>query len=166
MSQRSIAVRDLTWVAAAILALLVLVASIPPGERKSPADDIEAINTVIDRFQEAYSNERQNDLRQLFFAESVIAYDQEEGMIQGVAGLEDWLHATQEQVFDVNTGVSDTLSDREIQVYGNIAYVVCSYVYRDDLKRHEGTDIFTLMKMRDRWRILSLQWTGGAVPTH
>jgi len=144
---------------------MVLVFSIPQGPKKNTADDIDAINTVIDRFQEAYSNERQNDLRQLFFAESVIAYDQSDGRIQGIANLEDWLQSTQEQVFDLNTGVSDTLSDREIQVYGNIAYVVCSYVYRDDTKRHEGTDIFTLMKMRDRWRILSLQWTGGAVPT-
>jgi hypothetical protein len=129
-------------------------------EDKAKADSIDEVNTVIDNFQTAYCAKNIDDLRPLFFAESVVAYDFAQGTVQGVFGLEEWLEGTKDDVFDVNTRISDSLTHRDIQVFANIAYVVCNYEYIDDEDHHVGVDIFTLMKMHDHWRILSLQWTG------
>jgi len=128
------------------------------------ADDTEDVNEVIDNFEIAYSNERLDDLRQLFFAEAVIAIDTSAGDIQRVYGLENWLSNTQEYTFARNEFISDELTNREIQVFRNIAYVVCDYRYEDDNNVGIGVDVFTMMKMRDRWRILSLQFTGDEGP--
>jgi len=158
---RVLTAREIIWVAVPIVALaLAIFAWGTPVEEPSVANDLDDINAVIDSFEDAYSNEQLNDLRNLFFAEAVIAYDCEEGRTQRVHELEDWLAGTQEVTFDLNEFISDTLSNREITVFRNIAYVVCDYEYLDDNEVGIGIDIFTLMKMRNRWRILSLQFTG------
>ena len=153
---------DWIWIALPVLMLSILLifAGFSTGLTPAPADDIDEINEVLDNFEDAYSNEQLNDLRLLFFAEAVIAMDGEQGTRQYVYGLEDWLAGTQEQTFALNEYISDSLTDREINVYRNIAYVVCDYTFIDDDEIGQGVDIFTLVKMRDRWRIVSLQFTG------
>jgi len=153
---------DRIWIAMPmiLLASLIFIAGYQSGTDPTPADDIDDINEVLDNFEDSYSNERLNELRMLFFSEAVIAMDGEAGTSQHVIGLEDWLSATQENTFSMNEYISDTLSDREITVYRNIAYAVCNYTYIDDSEIGRGVDIFTFMKMRNRWRIVSLVFTG------
>lgn len=162
MRRISTRIGDRIWTFLPLLLLTGLVVFIGAdlGNNPSPADDIEEINDLLDDFEEAYSNEHLNDLRLLFFSDAVIAMDGEEGTRQTICSLEEWLTATQEDTFAMNEYISDTLSDREITVYRNIAYAVCNYTYIDDTNIGRGVDVFTFMKMRDRWRIVSLQFTG------
>ena len=160
--------RDRIWIAVPIilLAALIFIAGYQAGDNRTPADDIDEINEVMDNFEDYYSNERLNELRLLFHSEAVIAMDGEEGTSQHVIGLEDWLTATQENTFAMNERISDTLSDREITVYRNIAYAICNYTYIDDEEIGRGVDIFTFVKMRNRWRIVSLVFTGDEEVTN
>jgi ketosteroid isomerase-like protein len=131
----------------------------------SPSTDIDDVSAVLDEFQDAYSNKRTHDLRELFYSEGVVAFDLDEGERQMVIGLDEWLQSTDEQIFQLNRHISDSLTDREVVVMRNIAYVVCSYTYIDDTHRAQGFDVFTLVKTHDKWRIVSLQWTGDKVET-
>ena len=154
---------DWIWITLpALLLAFVVIFSGSMGE-KSSADEIEEVDQLIDDFQTAYSNQEVSTLRTLFFGDAVIAYDFENGERQRVHSLEDWLSGTQENVFDVNESISDNLTNREIEVFRNIAYVVCDYRYEDDDEIGIGVDIFTAMKMRGTWKILSLQFTGDEV---
>ena len=163
MKSRRLTLRDLIWAAIAVASILAIVLFLDVRHEKHVADDTADVSAVIDRFQEAYSSKRINDVRNLFYAEAVVAVDFDQGHTQHVASLEEWLQGTQEETFNTNTLVSDTLSDRDIVVLRNIAYVVCNYTYIDDTSRQQGVDVITLMKLHDRWRILSLQWTGDTV---
>ncbi len=159
--------RETAIAAAIVLSLLMLVAAIDSARIPSPANDLDELNALLDEFEDAYSGKRVNDLRQLFFADAVIAYDLDEGQTTEVRSLEAFLQSTSEHVFQLNENISDTLTDREIVVYRNIAYAICDYSYVSDNKTARGIDIFTFFKQRDRWRILSLQWTGDeAVNVH
>jgi len=153
------------WIAIPLFLFAGMVFLMAPGtdDLNTTDDEIDELNTLLDEFEDAYSNERQNDLRNLFFADAVIAYDFDGGDTQRIHCLEDWLQGTQEHTFDTNESISDELDNREIVVFRNIAYAVCDYTYRDDTKTGVGVDIFTFMKMRDRWRIISLQFTGDEV---
>ncbi len=146
-----------------LISVVILVANAGNAPAPTPADDVEDLNQLLDDFEEAYSNEQLYELRQLFYAEAVVAYDFQEGTRQRVHAIDEWLRLTQENTFDVHENISDELTDREIQVYRNIAYAVCDYTYRDETKVGRGVDIFTFLKMRDRWKILSLQFTGEEV---
>jgi len=160
MKKPALTRRDLLWVLVPVLSLVLVLGILNRRAAPSPADDIEELNALLDEFEYNYSNERLNDLRLLFCSNAVIATDFSQGTIQRVYGLEDWLRGTQEGAFDANEHISDVLSDREIQVYRNIAYAVCDYTYIDDREIGRGVDIFTFIKIRDRWRIVSLQYTG------
>jgi ketosteroid isomerase-like protein len=157
--------RDITWIALPVLAtvLMIFFCDFCPKNEPSPADEIDEVSAVIDDFQTAYSNKQQNDLRNLFYAEAVIAYDFEEGQTQRIFKLEDWLQGTQEVTFNMNEHISDQLTNRDISVFRNIAYAVCDYTYTDDNEIGRGVDVLTLMKMRNRWRIVSLVFTGDQV---
>jgi hypothetical protein len=161
MKNALIRFREYLWILVPVIALIAVSIGF---DRTNPmpvsADDLADVNTLIDDFQSAYSNEQTEALRQLFFAEAVVAYDYDSGESQRVHTLSDWIEGTQDNVFQMNTSISDTLSNREIQVFRNIAYVVCDYTYIDDDEIGRGVDIFTCMKMRGTWRILSLQFTG------
>jgi len=151
----------------AIIALTALMLTISGSRSEASAhDDIDRINALLDEFEDTYSNKRVNDVRQLFYANSVIAIDLDGGQNQRVVGLEDWLQATEQTIFKLNENISDRLTNREIVVLRNIAYVVCNYTYIDDTHKAQGMDVFTLLKTRDRWRIVSLQWTGDTVETY
>ncbi len=162
LKYRLTVIREKIWLVIPLLLVLAYVGFASPAtdSDKAQADDIEEVNAVLDAFEDAYSNEQLNDLRQLFFAEAVIAFDVAGGDNQRVYNLENWLESTQEYTFDTNDYISDQLTNREVQVFRNIAYVVCDYRYEDENNLGLGVDIFTLMKMRNRWRILSLQFTG------
>jgi len=146
-----------------VVSLMAVIFSFSSTNRNSNADEIEEINTVIDNFQTAYTSQSTTDLRRLFYANSVIAWDSKGGERQAVYSLEQWLQGTQEDVFDSNQWLSDELTDRDITVMRNIAYCVCEYTYRDEDGTQRGFDVFTFLRMRGTWKILSLQWTGDAV---
>jgi hypothetical protein len=160
MKKPAFSVRDLLWLLVPVLSLALVLSLVSVGADPSPADEIEELNALLDEFEYNYSNERLNDLRLLFCSNAVIATDFSQGTVQRVYSLEDWLRGTQEGAFDSNEHISDVLSDREIEVYRNLAYAVCDYTYIDDTQIGRGVDIFTFIKMRDRWRIVSLQYTG------
>lgn len=151
---------DKLWLAIPVLVLLGAVFFTGTNIDNSPADDIEELDTLIDNFQEAYSSKNLTGLRGLFFADAVVAYDFDHGETQRVHSLEDWLQGTQESVFEVNDYISDVLTNREIEVFRNIGYAICDYRYVDDDEIGTGIDIFTFMKKRGTWKILSLQFTG------
>jgi len=147
----------------AITALIVIILGVDYGIDKSRSSEFIEIEDVIDKFQEAYSGKQVNDIRQLFYADAVIAYDSGHGEKQNVFSLEEWLQGTEDEVFAKNDYISDVLSNREVVVLRNIAYATCDYTYKDDDGTQKGVDVITFLKMRDRWRILSLQWTGDKI---
>ncbi len=147
----------------AVLVLCTIFFMPGPQSVKSQTNDIEEIDALLDEFEEVYSGKRTNDLRLLFFSDAVIAVDLEEGESQTIYELNEWLEKTDENIFQLNDFISDSLTNREIVVLRNIAYATCNYTYIDETHRSQGIDIFTFMKMHDRWRIVSLQWTGDQV---
>ncbi len=166
MKQLNLHGRDIAWLAISLLIMAAVVGLVGNQQVLSRADDIEEINELIDDFQEAYSNKQVSELRPLFLSNAVIACDGSEGTRQRSFTVDDWLQMTQENVFDENDYISDVLSNREIEVYRNIAYAVCDYNYNNDNINGRGVDILTFIRMRDRWRIVSLQWTGDEVEKH
>lgn len=155
--------RDAAWAVTAVLVLCTTIILLGPQSVKSQANDIEEIDALLDEFEEVYSGKRTYDLRLLFFSDAVIAVDLEEGERQTIYDLNEWLEKTDEEIFQFNEFISDSLTNREIVVLRNIAYATCNYTYIDETHRSQGIDIFTFMKMHDRWRIVSLQWTGDRV---
>lgn len=160
---KKISIKDLSLALLVLGIFAFLIGGINFSIEKSRANELDELNELMDNFEAAYSGERLNDVRQLFHSEAVIAHDSTNGERQSVYSLEDWLQGTQEDVFGMNEYISDVLSNREIVVFRNIAYATCDYTYRDDDGTQRGIDIFTFLKMRDRWRIISLQWTGDVV---
>ena len=160
---KQFSIRDIPWLAICLIGLLTMVFAIENTRQPTTADEIDEINSLIDDFQDTYSAKDASGLRQLFFADAVIAMDGVEGTRQTVISLDEWIIDTQENVFEENDRISDVLSNREIHVFRNIAYAVCDYNYSNDSKSGRGVDIITFLKKRDRWKIVSLQWTGDEV---
>jgi len=163
MRYRNLSLRDAGWVLVCVAALVALI-GITLGAGRAKADDAEDVSALIDQFQDAYSNERLTELRQLFVAEAVVATDGSQGTRQSVCSIDEWLENTKEYVFDENEHLSDVLSNREIHVFRNMAYAVCDYVYTSDTEIGRGVDVLTFLKIRDHWRIVSLQFTGDETP--
>lgn len=145
----------------AVIAFLII-AFLP--SKTSATDEIDELNSLIDKFQEAYSGKDGVTLRTLFFSNAVIAYDFDDGETQRVHSVSDWISGTEESTFADNEFLSDTLTNRQIEVYRNIAYAVCDYRYVSDTEIGVGNDIFTFLKMRGTWKIISLQYTGDEEP--
>lgn len=148
------------WIAIPVLGLLIFISFGALTVDTSTADDIDEIDALIDDFQEAYSNKEIAALRNLFCNDAVVATDFQNGETQRVHSIEDWLQGTRDNTFENNDNISDTLSNRQIEVYRNIAYAVCDYRYVSDTEIGIGIDIFTFLKMRGDWKIISLQYTG------
>lgn len=147
----------------ACLAVSGIVAARSELKGDDSSSDVQLINKVIDDFQEAYSNKQADKLRTLFCSEAVIGYDQNEGREQGVISIDEWIQYTKENTFRLHEKISDRLTNREITVFRNIAYAVCDYTYTDYKVTYKGIDVITFMKIKNRWRIVSLQWTGEQV---
>lgn len=127
------------------------------------ADDIDAVNKVIDDFQESYSAEKIEDFQTLFHHKAVIGIDFDSHADQTLMTLVEWTTGTKE-MFSERNRVSDKLTEREINIYrGSLATVVCNYDYRDNVSHQTGMDVFTLMKIKGKWRIVSLIFSGDDV---
>ena len=148
MQKKILPINDRLWALVIIGTLAILVFSINYTGQKRKADDIKDVDKLIDSFQEAYSNKQANELRNLFHSGGVVAYDANQGQTQKVYGVEDWIQGTDKYVFQIHKTISDRLTDRDIVVYRNIAYAVCSYTYTDETKVGKGTDVITFIKMR------------------
>ena len=148
------------WISGPLLALIALALLTGWPEKSSATDDIDDLNALIDNFQEAYSNKDSLTLRSLFFSNAIVAYDFEGGELQRTHSRSDWLQGTEENTFADNQYISDNLTNRQIETFRNIAYAVCDYRYESDTEIGTGKDIFTFLKMRGEWKIVSLQYTG------
>ena len=127
------------------------------------ADDIDSVNKVIDEFQEAYSSKEIQDVQNLFHYKAIVGIDFYINKDQKIMTLLEWLDGTKE-IFKERGTISDKLTDREINVHrGALATVVCDYDYRDGVSHQSGVDIFTLMKIKGSWKIVSLVFSGDDV---
>jgi ketosteroid isomerase-like protein len=155
--------RSIIWVGITIIMLATTGVGVTWGAKEEMKGDIAAVNAVIDAFQKCYSNKDIKGVRELFYAEAVIAWDVDQGSKTQVVSGEEWLQFSEKEVFTKSEPISDILTDRDITVHRNIAYAVYNYKYTDSQEQYVGIDVITLLKMRGRWRILSLQWTGDPV---
>ena len=148
----------------AVLAALLVTATTTRSAPVSVTDDeIDAVNRVIDDFQTAYCAKKTTDIQNLFHYKAVVGIDFHENSEQEIYTLVEWIDATRD-VFKGKPWVSDKLTNREIEVFENsMATVVCDYDYRDPGNHQSGVDIFTLMKIRGKWKIISLIFSGDSV---
>jgi ketosteroid isomerase-like protein len=152
-----------TWAGIAMFILATVCIGDAWGAKTAMTGEIAEVNAVIDGFQKCYSNKDIKGVRDLFYAEAVIAWDVDQGAQIKVVSAEEWLQFTEKDVFTKSKPISDILTDRDITVHRNIAYAVYNYTYTDSEEKYQGIDVITLLKMRGRWRILSLQWTGDPI---
>jgi len=144
------------------LPVLFLASCLFPGNSRA-ADASDAVNKVIDDFQDAYSSRNIVGVQTLFHPKAVVAIDFANNAEQRVMMVSEWAIATKE-VFKEHLTISDKLTNREINVYrGGIATVVCDYDYRDPASHQTGNDVFTLIKIHGKWKIVSLVFSGDAV---
>ncbi|MFH1514727.1 MAG: nuclear transport factor 2 family protein [bacterium] len=149
-----------------LAAIMIFAFSTVPdfGTRNAFAvDDIEAVNTVIDEFQAAYSAKNLGDVQKLFHYNAVVGIDYDNHTSQDIMIVSDWAKITRE-IFKSKLEISDKLTNRKIDVYrDSMATVVCDYNYRDNSNHQAGIDVFTLMKIKGRWKIISLIFSGDGV---
>jgi hypothetical protein len=160
---KMIPVRPYIWAGIAVLFLALVGIGDAWGAKAEMSGESGEVNTVIDAFQRCYSGKDIKGVRDLFYAEAIIAWDVDDGSKTQVVSAEEWLQFTEKDVFTKSQPIADILTDRDITVHRNIAYAVYNYTYTDSSEKYQGIDVITLLKMRGRWRILSLQWTGDPV---
>jgi hypothetical protein len=125
-------------------------------------DDVTAVNKLIDDFQTAYTAMKISDVQKLFHYKAVVGIDFNSNKSQEIMTLTEWLDSTRE-VFKGKPWVSDKLTNRQIEVLEkSMATVVCNYDYKDPGHHQVGVDIFTLMKIRGQWKIVSLIFSGDS----
>ena len=133
------------------------------NEVSRAADNSDAVNKVIDEFQTAYSAKNVVGVQSLFHPKGVVAIDFSSNTEQSVMTVGEWATATKE-IFNKQTTISDKLTNREINVYrGGMATVVCDYDYNDMASHQAGKDVFTLIRIHGKWRIVSLVFSGDSV---
>ena len=120
-------------------------------------DDIQSVNDFIDTFQELYSSRDHEGLSDLFMKGGAVVIDFE-GTIYRYSTRE-WLVMTK-NIFENTSNISDRLTEREINVYRNIAVVRCRYDFSSRTERSTGHDIFSLVRHNDTWLIVSLMYSG------
>jgi hypothetical protein len=126
------------------------------------ADDIDSVDKVIDKFQEAYSSKNIQEVQDLFHYKAIVGIDFYSNTEQKIMTVNEWASATKE-VFKDHHQISDKLTNRQIDVHrGSLATVVCDYDYKDIASHQVGVDIFTLMKIKGKWKIVSLIFSGDA----
>ncbi|MCD6217419.1 nuclear transport factor 2 family protein [bacterium] len=127
------------------------------------ADETDAVDAVIDEFQEAYSSKKMTDVQNLFHYRAVIGIDFDNHTKQDIMSLAEWVKETKE-MFKEEIFISDKLTNRKIEIHrSSMATVVCDYDYRDSTNHQTGVDIFSLMKIRGKWKIISLIFSGDSV---
>lgn len=133
-----------------------------PSQAVTKDDDVTAVNKVIDDFQTAYCAMKITDVQNLFHHKAVVGIDFNSNKSQEIMTLTEWLDSTRE-VFKGKPWVTDRLTNRQIEVLENsMATVVCNYDYKDPGHHQVGVDIFTLMKIRGQWKIISLVFSGDS----
>jgi len=120
-------------------------------------EDVLAVDRFIDAFQQRYTARDLKGVSQLFLDTSDVIVDFD-GRLTFYT-IEDWLEMTS-RVFKIHKGISDRLTEREITVHGEIAVVVCRYDFSSSEEHSHGHDIFSLVRTRDGWRIVSLMYSG------
>jgi hypothetical protein len=147
-------------VVALILACVMLTQK--PSQAAVSDDDVAAVDKVIDDFQTAYTAMKLTDVQKLFHYKAVVGIDFNSNKSQEIMTLTEWLDSTRD-VFKGKPWVSDKLTNRQIDVLENsMATVVCDYDYKDPGHHQVGVDIFTLMKIRGQWKIVSLIFSGDS----
>lgn len=127
------------------------------------ADETDAVNAVIDQFQDAYSSKTMADVQNLFHYNAVIGIDFDNHTKQDIMRLSEWVQSTKE-MFKEEMWISDKLTNRKIEIHrSSMATVVCDYDYQDSTSHQTGVDVFTLMKIRGKWKIISLIFSGDGV---
>ena len=147
------------------IAILFFFSAVPDiGTRNAFAgDDIDAVNAVIDDFQTAYSAKNIGDVQKLFHYNAVVGIDFANHTSQKIMIVSDWAKETRD-TFKGKLYISDKLTNRKIDIYrDSMATVVCDYDYRDPSTHQAGIDIFTLMKIKGKWKIISLIFSGDGV---
>ena len=151
------------FLTAIILAIAMIFACSSGSNLGTPAyavDDIDAVNAVIDAFQTAYSARNIGDVQVLFHYNAVVGIDYDNHTSQDIMIMPDWAKSTRD-VFESRLHITDKLTNRKIDVYrDSMATVVCDYDYRDPISHQVGIDIFTLMKIKGKWKIISLIFSG------
>ena len=133
-----------------------------PSQAVDKDDDVTAVNKVIDDFQTAYTAMKIPDVQKLFHYKAVVGIDFNSNKSQEIMTLTEWLDSTRD-VFKGKPWVSDKLTNRQIEVLEkSMATVVCNYDYKDPGHHQIGVDIFTLMKIRGQWKIVSLIFSGDS----
>ena len=109
-----------------------------------------------------YSARKITDVQNLFHYRAVVGIDFDVHTKQDIMSLSEWVKDTKE-MFKEEMFVSDQLTNRRIEIHRNsMATVVCDYDYRDSTNHQTGVDIFTLMKIRGKWKIISLIYSGDS----
>lgn len=127
------------------------------------ADEIDAVNDVIEKFQDSYTARNETEVRNLFHYKAVVGIDFDNNTKQDIMSLTDWIIETKD-MFKREKFISDQLTNRKIEIHRNsMATVVCDYDYRDSVNHQAGVDIFTLMKIRGEWKIISLIFSGDSI---
>lgn len=146
-----------------ILVLVICYTAINSGSRTHASNDIEAVNQVIENFQNAYSARDIGGVQELFHHKAVVGIQFESNPRPDIMTLSEWIKETRE-IFESRIWISDELTNRDINIYrGTMATVVCDYEYKDPVSHQAGIDIFTLMKFRGEWKIVSLVFSGEYV---
>ena len=119
--------------------------------------DVLSVDRFIDTFQECYTSKDIEGLSALLTDDGNIIVDFS-GKIRSYSSRE-WLELTR-NIFENTSQLSDRLTERVINVYGNIAVVQCRYDFESPVERSTGHDIFSLVRDGDSWLIVSLMYSG------
>ena len=119
--------------------------------------DKQSVDAFIDKFQQLYSSRDIEGVKALFMSGGAVVIDYA-GKVKRYTTRE-WLELT-ENIFDENDSLSDRLTEREIDVYRNVAVVRCRYAFDSESEHSSGHDIFSLVRHGDSWLIVSLMYTG------
>jgi hypothetical protein len=131
----------------------------PAAKPDAVEKDIQSVNEFIDKFQQLYSSRDFEGVRELFMGGGAVVIDFS-GKIYRYSTRE-WLDLT-EDLFKKCSTISDRLTEREIDVYRNIAVVRCRYDFDSPYEHSTGHDIFSLIRHGDSWLIVSLMYSGDA----
>jgi hypothetical protein len=146
-----------------ISTILVCTALLSRQNNAMAADDATMVDQVIDKFQTEYSAKNLPGVQTLFHPQAIVGIQFGNESKPDIMTVGEWAQATK-SVFKERAWVSDKLTNREISIHrGKMASVTCDYDYKDPSSHQAGTDIFTLIKVRNDWKIVSLVFTGDYV---
>jgi hypothetical protein len=144
------------WKLFALVAVLILVTGF-----SSATDDKEEIEALLAQFQAGIAEKSFEKLLDVFINEQAAVYSVANDYYDGAfdSGKNSAV-ATARNLSGSTVPMKELLIDPEIVIHGRVASVTCKYeFYRDSMMTNYGTDIFSLVKTANGWKIAAVIWT-------